>query len=140
MGIEGTIRTIESHRWFGHKFSCLHVDTSPESTRTIGRCTGTPLHLHVFYTRSKVRKIHPKYRMAFGIIDRNTIGSNIDTCTVRASYSNGSVTNTCTGITGADGTRCHAQQIGEVLPQVLLLKFLLADIGKSHRSSTCSTC
>ena len=140
MGIERTIRTIERHRWFSDKFSRLHVDTGSESTRTVGRCTGTTLNLHVFYTRSKIRKIHPKYRMAFGIVNRNTIGGNIDSCTVRASYSDRGITDTCPSITGADSTGCHTQQIGKVLPQVLLLKFLLADVGKSHRSGTCSTC
>ena len=140
MGIERTIRTIERHRWFSDKFSRLHIDTGSESTCSVGRCTGSTLHLHVFYARSKIRKIYPEYRMAFGIIDRNTIGSNIDSCTVCASHSDRGITNTCASITGTDSTRRHTQQIGEVLPQVLLLKFLLADIGKSHRSSTCSTC
>ena len=140
MGIERTIRPIKSYIRFSDKFTSLHIDASSESTRTIGRCTGTTLHLHVFYTRSKIRKIYPKHRMTFGIVNRYPIGGNIDSCTICTSNSDRSITDASTGITRTDSTRCHTQQIGEVLPQILLLKLLLIDVGICHWSSSCGTC
>ena len=59
---------------------------------------------------------------------------------IGSAHPNGGIANTSSGIAGADGTRCHAQQIGEVLPQVLLLEFFLTDVGKRHGSVSCGSC
>ena len=77
--------------------------------------------------------------MAFRIVHGYTVSGYIDACSICSAHPNTGVTDTCTCITRCQYRRCERQQIGNVLPEVLLLKLFFTYIGKRHRSGSRGT-
>ena len=78
--------------------------------------------------------------MAFGIVHRNAVGGDVDTCPVRSAHTQGGIADACSGITGGQCRRCHTEQIRDILPEVLLFEFLFRHVGKCYGSLRSGTC
>ena len=112
--------------------ACLHINRGTESTRAISTGTHATLHLHILHVRRKVRQIDPKHRMTLGIVHRYAIGGHVDTGSISAPHPKCGITNAGSSVAGGDGTRSHAQQIGDILPKVNFLDFFSRNVGKGH--------
>ena len=138
--VERAVRTVQLGIRLQGEVSRLHVDAGSERSCTIGGGSCAALYLHVFDGRCEVGQVHPEYVVALGIVDGNTVGGDVDACSVRTAHSQCRITDAGSGVTGGDGGRCHAQQVRQVLAEVLLFELVFVDVGKRHRGSPCGTC
>lgn len=141
VGVERTIGTVElRHYGFIDAAFGLHIDTGSEGTGAVGRCSCATLHLHILYGRREVGHIYPEQVVAFGIVHRDAVYSDIDTRAVSASYTKSRIADARSRIRCGQRGRSHAQQVGNILPEVHFFKFGFAYIGKCYGSFCCSTC
>ena len=85
--IERAVRTVQLGIRFQREVSGLHVDAGSESSCTVGGSSCATLYLHVFDGRCEVGQVHPEYIMAFGIVDGNAVGGDVDAGSVCAANS-----------------------------------------------------
>ena len=80
---EGVISSAEEAyrgRWSHREVIGTQVEAGTEGGRTIRGGPYATLKLRILDAGGEVRHIRPKDTLAFGIIERNTIGHNVDPC------------------------------------------------------------
>ena len=127
-----TARSIKLHIGQLRNALRLHIQRRAERTTAVGRRTYAALQLDATQGRRKIAHIHPINLVAFCIIERNTIGRNVDTRWVCAAHTQVRIADAYTGIARSRHARCQGQESRHIFPKIECGKILFRQVGKSY--------